>query len=228
MRMIASFEKTERVRHIGHLDLLRFMQRALRRSGLPVRYSQGFNPHIILSFASPLPVGVSGRMELMDIGLAEDIDEAAFMEALRPALPESLPLSGVRAVDDKHPALMAQLTSAAYTIEVRDVDAGSAMVNAIPQLLARDEIIALRKTKSGEKPCDIRPMIHALSMAEPSDGAVNLVCRTSLMERATLKPGLLIETLATEAKLDGPPDIRLCRTMLFGEKEGTPVPLMEL
>lgn len=82
MRMIVAFEKTERVRHIGHLDMQRAMQRALRRSGLPVRYSQGFNPHAVLSFASPLPVGVGGAEELMDVALESDVGEAAFAEAL--------------------------------------------------------------------------------------------------------------------------------------------------
>ena len=54
MKMIVVFEKKERLRLIGHLDLMRAMQRALRRSDLPLRYSQGFNPHILLNFAAPL------------------------------------------------------------------------------------------------------------------------------------------------------------------------------
>ena len=60
MRMMVVFEKGETLRYIGHLDLMRAMQRALRRSGLPIRYSNGFNPHIRLSFAAPLSVGVVG------------------------------------------------------------------------------------------------------------------------------------------------------------------------
>ena len=65
MRMIVAFEKTEQVRHVGHLDLQRAVNRALRRSGLPIRYSNGFNTHALLSFASPQPLGVSGEEELL-------------------------------------------------------------------------------------------------------------------------------------------------------------------
>ena len=64
MKMIVVFEKTPRLRHIGHLDLMRAMQRALRRSDLPLKYSQGFNPHILLTFASPLSVGFSGEVSI--------------------------------------------------------------------------------------------------------------------------------------------------------------------
>ena len=57
MKMLVVFEKTPRLRHIGHLDLMRAIQRSLRRSGLPIRYSQGFNPHMLMSFAAPLALG---------------------------------------------------------------------------------------------------------------------------------------------------------------------------
>ena len=66
MKMIVVFEKTPRLRMIGHLDLMRAMQRALRRSDLPLRYSQGFNPHILLSFAAPLSLGMAGKREVME------------------------------------------------------------------------------------------------------------------------------------------------------------------
>ena len=67
MRMMVVFEKGEALRYIGHLDLMRTVQRALRRSELPVKYSNGFNPHIRLSFAAPLSVGVIGLRELMEV-----------------------------------------------------------------------------------------------------------------------------------------------------------------
>ena len=86
MKMIVVFEKAPRLRHIGHLDLMRAMQRALRRSGLPLRYSQGFNPHILLTFAAPLSVGMPGRREIMEVPLAEDMTGEAFLSRLSPAL----------------------------------------------------------------------------------------------------------------------------------------------
>lgn len=224
MRMIVAFEKTARVRHLGHLDLMRFMQRALRRSGLPIRYSQGFNPHVLLSFASPLPVGVSGQEELMDVPLATEMAEEAFYDTMAAALPNSLPLVRVRAVDDKHPKLMAMLQTAAYDVRIADGEALKGLTGAMAPLLARDEIMAIRKTKSGEKLTDIRPMIHELRPLDTQDG---LYIRVSLTELQTLKPELLLKTLAEQAGI-AQPDCRLERLRLYGEADGRPVPLMEL
>lgn len=226
MRMIVAFEKTEQVRHAGHLDLLRFMQRALRRSGLPIKYSQGFNPHVILSFASPLSVGMSGAQELMDVGLEQPVAKDVFADQLRAALPDSLPLIAVRAVEDKHPALMAQLCTAEYRATMAQNDDTMKILAAIEPLLAREEIIALRKTKSGEKPCDIRPMIHLLE-GSADDGTITLHFRTSLMERETLKPDLLMRTLAEQASVEQP-TVRFRRLCLYGERDRLPVPLLEL
>lgn len=247
MRMIVAFEKTAQVRHIGHLDMQRAMQRALRRSALPIRYSQGFNPHALLSFASPLPVGVSGAEELFEVGVEDAATEALFALSLPRALPASLPLVGARLVEDGHPKLMAVLKTASYTARFDADDAARAMAAAIPALLARGEIIAIRKSKSGEKPCDIRPMIFELSASEASscyerqnpdaknapmlargeDGEIALRFRVSLTERETLKPDLLLRTLAGQAGVELPA-YRLCRERLFGEKDGQAVPLMEL
>ena len=112
MRMLAVFCKGERLRHIGHLDLMRAMQRALRRSELPVSYSKGFNPHILLTFASALSTGAWGKREIMDVTLERDISPETFMEAMNAALPEDLRVLSARAINDRHPALMAMVTAA--------------------------------------------------------------------------------------------------------------------
>ena len=105
MRMMVVFEKSYPVRHIGHLDLMRTMQRALRRSGLPVRYSQGFNPHIKLSFASPLSVGIVGEREIMDV---PDGGRSTTPTCLWPRLNRAMPEQAERgpsprAIDDQFP-----------------------------------------------------------------------------------------------------------------------------
>ena len=230
LRMIIAFAKTERVRHIGHLDLMRAMQRALRRSGLPIRYSQGFNPHMALSFASPLPVGMSGEEELMDAALEMEVPEAEFADKLAPAMPDSLPLLRCRAVADAHPKLMAALQTASYTAVLPEDRPALAMEAVIPALLERASIQAIRRTKSGEKPCDIRPMIHDLR-AETREGAVAFAFRLSLTERDTLKPTLLMETLASQAGVPWKAvqgDARFHRACLYGEKDRLPVPLFYL
>lgn len=226
VRMIASFEKTDQVRYVGHLDLMRTMQRALRRSGLPIRYSQGFNPHVLLAFASPLPVGVSGKEELMEIGVEDGIDAQTFALRLATAMPDSLPLLQVRAVDDRHPKLMAALTAAGYETLLPDTEASHAITYAIDSFLARSEIIALRKTKKSEGFSNIRPMLYELSRF-PCEKGIGLTFRVALTEKETLKPSLLLSALAEHAGVSLP-GTRICRMRLFGEKNGAAIPLMQL
>ena len=104
--MMVVFEKGKTLRYIGHLDLMRAMQRALRRSGLPIRYSNGFNPHIRLSFAAPLSVGVVGLRELMEVPLEDGVTEQGFQDGMNAVLPDCLRIRQCRALEDSFPALM--------------------------------------------------------------------------------------------------------------------------
>lgn len=210
MRMIGIFEKSPRLRHIGHLDIQRAVQRALRRSGLPVAYSKGFNPHILVTFASALATGASGDREIMDVTMESQVSEEEFLTAMNRAMPADMQLSAARALDDKHPALMAILTAAAYRITIRDEAAAKRMINAIPAFLAREEIMAVRKTKTGMKDTNIKPLIYALT------GEGNILNATlALTERETCKPSMLTEALSRFTG-DETPEILVHRTGLFG------------
>ena len=220
MKMIVVFEKAPRLRHIGHLDLMRAMQRALRRSGLPLCYSQGFNPHILLSFAAPLSVGMPGRREVMEVPIAEEMTAEAFLSKLRAALPPDLPCLSARPVDDRHPAPMAQLAAAMYEAKLETVPAG--LGDAVARYLSQSEIPAVRKTKTGLKPCDLRPMIYALSLTGDT-----LRFTLALCEKATCKPDLLLESLFSFAGLPRPRALTT-RTQLLGEQDGAFAPLEAL
>ncbi|MBR1585966.1 MAG: TIGR03936 family radical SAM-associated protein [Clostridia bacterium] len=220
MKMIVVFEKAPRLRHIGHLDLMRAMQRALRRSGLPLRYSQGFNPHILLTFAAPLSVGMPGKREIMEVPLEGEVQVEEFMAKLSAALPPDLPLISARPVDDRHPAPMAQLAAAVYEAVLTNVPAG--LDAAIGRFLAQTEINVMRKTKSGMKPSDIRPMIYDLRLTGDT-----LHMALALSEKATCKPDLLLQSLFDFAGLDRPPML-ITRLQLLGEEDGVLKPLENL
>ena len=221
MRAIYRFGKARRLMCMSHLDLQRFMQMALRRTQLPVAYSQGFNPHPLLSFASALAMGWTSECELMDIKMDKPIDEAFAFEQMRAALPPDLPLHAVRLVDDRHPALMARLNMADYRVSIagEGVDEVAA---ALPGYLAEREVIALRKTKSGEKPTDIRPMSVFVESHRTEIGH-DFSMRLMLTERATLKPDLLLRVLSERAGVE-PPAARIHRTaLLAADAQGRPV-----
>lgn len=222
MRIIYRFGKLGRLRYISHLDLQRFMMRALRRTDLPVSYSQGFNPHPQMSFASALAMGWASTAELMDIRLTESVDPEHALEQMRSALPPEMPVYSCRLVEDKHPALMANLVMADYRIELKGVDAEK-ILGAVGGYLAEETVTGVRKTKSGEKEVNIRPQTVALSAQE---GA--LYARLMLTPEDTLKPDTLVDALASRS---GAADYEcsICRTALLTRREnGEIIDLMEL
>ena len=116
--MMAAFEKGEKLRFIGHLDLMRTMQRALRRSHLPIKYSNGFNPHIRLSFAAPLSVGVAGRREMMEVPVEDGTSPAEFIQKLNACLPPDLQIVSAKPVSDEFPTLMSLMAGSEYSVRL--------------------------------------------------------------------------------------------------------------
>ena len=224
MRMLAVFEKGERIRHIGHLDIQRSVQRGLRRSGLPVAYSNGYNPHILVTFASALSTGACGTREIMDVTMAEEVSEEEFLQRMNRAMPPEMQLSEARAVDQKHPALMASLRAARYDLMIRDCDQAERLIAAIPTMMSRKTIPAMRKTKTSLMECDIKPLIYELS-GEGQHIHTMLV----LNEKEACKPGMLTEALSHEAGIESEVRMLIIRTGLFGMNEaGELIPLERL
>ena len=222
MRAMIRFGKQPRLRFISHLDLQRFFQRALNRTGLPIAWTQGFNPHPILSFGSALALGWTSEYEILDVKLSAPMGRKRTEDAMRGALPVDLPVLEVRMVDDRHPAPMAMVRASDYEITLSG-ETAAATLDAAEEFLRRESVMAMRKTKSGEREVDIRPMALLLER----EGDV-LSARLMLTEKDTLKPDLLVRALAEIAGAEVP-EMRIHRRCLLGEDEsGALRPLMEL
>lgn len=218
MRMMVVFEKGEALRHIGHLDLMRTMQRALRRSNLPIKYSGGFNPHIRLSFAAPLSVGVIGLRELMEVPLEDGVTEPVFMQAMNAVLPACLRIRACRAVEDDFPALMSLVAGADYRIDFPKEGEGERAAACFEAFMALDQYVVSRRTKSGEHPCDIRPFVLSGSLSETPDG-YTISLRTLATPAGMLKPALWLECLREFAEC-GPFAHRIYRECILARTEG--------
>ncbi|MDR2515136.1 MAG: TIGR03936 family radical SAM-associated protein [Christensenellaceae bacterium] len=164
--MIAEFHKRDRARWISHLDLQRAMQRALRRAKLPVGYSQGFNPHVNLSFASALSLGLESLCEILDVELSAPAEPEAFMAALNAVLPAGLKILRARLVEDAAPAPMALMRFAEYQAFVLQ----SGLTGAASTLMASETVLAQKQSKKGTRQVDIRPMLFALEALEEAAG----------------------------------------------------------
>lgn len=214
MKMLFVFKKDQALRFIGHLDLQRTMQRALRRSGLPASYSQGFNPHIILSFAAPLAVGITGEREVAEIPLEKPVTEEQFLEKMKGALPPGLTALAAVTLPDDAPAAMARVFAAQYALAPKpgEDEGFQSLVEALPAFLARESIPFIRKGKSGEREDDLRPGIFNLLYKNGE-----LHATLSLNPKLTAKPDQLLLSLSETAGVT-PPGCDIRRLQLLDSR----------
>lgn len=185
------FSKSGRAIYISHLDLMRAMTRAFSRSGLPVWYTQGFHPHLYLTFALPLSLGTTGLCESMDVRLLEEVANDEIVARLNAALPE-----GLHAVAAGDPVMEPkEIMWADYHVHLRCVpDEGA---QAMARFAALEEIPMQKRGKKGVKTVDIKPMLQVLSVESQSDGLLlTLRCRAGV--ETNLNPTLALDALAEQ------------------------------
>lgn len=211
MRMLAEFEKRDRMVWFSHLDLQRAMQRALRRSGAPVAYSQGFNPHAELAFASALAVGSESLCELMDIKLAGSILPEEFVRAMNATLPRGLQIRRARLVGDGFPSANSAMRQAVYKALVKDVD----LTEPVRQFLAAPSCFVEKLSKGKTRQLDIRPMVASLETEKQGADSMLTLC-VVCTNADNLRPELLLQALCPDAFA------QICRVRLLAQK-GVPI-----
>ena len=164
------FTKTGTVRFIGHLDLMRFFQKAIRRAGLKVAYSQGYSPHQLMSFASPLGVGATTDGDYIDVEFEPDSEEPKIlMERLNACLTDEVYITSIERMPEGFKNSMSMLESSAYMVTAKTPEAFPEKYRErFEEFLKQDHIIIIKKTKKSEKEIDLKPAIslHAYELDE--------------------------------------------------------------
>lgn len=195
------FEKGESVRWLGHLDILRTFERAIRRAGLPIAFSNGFNPRERLGFASALSTGITGEAERASLELTDAQPADSVAARLNETLPPGLRIGECREITDSEAkALLNAYTVADYAVICRSTaDATEAEAQAaIEQLLAQPRISIVREREGRTKVVDIRPNLHSLSLRPRSlaNERLTLDMRVSQGSDGTARPQEVAGTLS--------------------------------
>lgn len=210
MRIRITFSKQGALRYTGHLDLHKLWERAARRAGLPLAYSQGFHPSPKIQLASALPLGFSSRAEAMDMWLASDVELSSLRASLQAVLPPGIQILDLRQVDDRAPALQTQLIAAEYEAVIPDEHASS-LTSRVAALLEAESLPRERRGKT----YDLRALIESLAIvtAPPSEKerqGARVHMRLTAREGATGRPEEVLSALGI------PPDeCRVERTRLI-------------
>jgi radical SAM-linked protein len=206
MRVRITFTKQGALRYTGHLDLHRLWERAMRRAGLPLAYSQGFHPQPKISLAAALPLGFSSRGEVLDVRLSGESPIEEISSRLKDNLPPDVQIVKIERVDEAAPALQTQVLSAAYNVELTEPVSPSELTRRVEELMNTESLPRERRGK----PYDLRPLIEMLSVITEADGKVWMKMTLAAREGATGRPEEVLSALQIE-----PESARVERTRLI-------------
>ena len=187
------FEKQGQMKFIGHLDMVRYFQKVMRRANVDICYSEGFSPHQKMSFAAPLSVGVISKGEYFDIEVNSSLSSKEMIKNINAQNVEGVKVVSYKELPEGAKNAMSIVAGADYFVYT-----DLFTEEQVNDFYAQDEINILKKTKKSEKIVDIKPMIHEMKFNE--DG---IFMKVSQGSAANLKPDLVMSALEqfTGAKL---------------------------
>lgn len=214
------------MKFVSHLDMAKTLERTFRRVQVPIKFSQGFNPHPKMAFAAPLSVGVSSDYEIIDIEISEDFNLNGFVKDQKQHLPEGIEIVRAKFIEQSK-SLMSMLTAASYLVRVKTSSEVpfSVVESSLATFLANDAITYEKIKGEGRKQTtqvvDIRPHILDLIAIDSDEDDILLKMKLTSGSVFNLKPETVVQCLKDALEL---PiiieDTRVHRLMLFGTKEG--------
>lgn len=228
MKIRVKFSKTGALRFIGHLDVMRYFQKAIRRAGIAIRYTEGYSPHQVMSFAAPLGLGDTSECEYMDIDAEGVISGAEMKDRLNAVMAEGIEVLSCRRLPEGCQNAMAAMAAADYRLSFRpgyEPEDPDRFFAGLEAFVGRETILVVKKTKKSAKEIDIRPLIDAFAVR-----GSEVFCRVSAGSVDHLKPELILEAYCEERGISlSPFALAVHRVELYARKaDGSLIALEEL
>ncbi len=208
-RISFKFSRSKPMVYLSHLDLMRLFIRALRRSKLPLAYSEGFNPHPRLNFALPLPLGVTASSEPGEVSFTENVPPEKFLQSMDKQLPDGLQLIDAKELDQGVPSLAALVSAALYHAVLKSAASCESetetLQDALKKLLEKEEILAPRAAKKKNKAVkyiNVRPFIIGAELENSTGGPAVLKLFLKAGSQGGISPVFLLEQLALEVNCE--------------------------
>ena len=199
MKIRIKFRKTGIMKFIGHMDVMRYFQKAIRRADVEICYSGGFSPHQIMSFAAPLGVGITSNGEYVDIEVHSTGTTAEMLERLNAVMAEGFEIAEYKLLPDTATNAMSSVAAADYTLTFRpgyepEEESAEEWFKKLTAFFDQPQVMVLKKTKKGEKEMDLKPLIYDLGVIAGNDAAqAQLFMKISTGSASNIKPELLLD-----------------------------------
>lgn len=221
------YTKTDYMKYLGHLEMVRFFERAFKRLKLPLKFSEGFNPRAKLTFGGPLSVGVSSLYEVMEVELTDPIDCDQMVKAFNQQAPLGIKLLACR-LTDKGQSLMSGLSLSVYRLELSK-SPGEKLTNLHERYQTSDQLL-LRKQNKKRKwvDKDLKPYIKGLDLIETTDDKETYTLSLQVTPTGTAKPTDIVALLLQDQEDYDPDALSVTRTGLFADGPEGYIPLLML
>ncbi len=213
MKVRIKFSKYGSVKFIGHLDVMRYFQKAIRRAGIDIAYSEGYSPHQVMSFAAPLSVGHTSDGEYFDIELKSFDGEIETKNRLQAVMVDGIDILSVMQLPETEGNAMASVTAAAYQVAFRsDVELPDNWDAKLLDFYGQAAIPVVKQTKRGEKEIDLKESIYELKVIEIAEDirmsnrqykGIYLLLNAS--SGGNIKPSFVLETFFNSIGYELPP-----------------------
>ena len=201
MRVRIKFSKHGVVKFIGHLDIMRYFQKAIRRAGIDVTYTTGFSPHQVMSFAAPLGVGHYSNGEYLDIEVNSHNGRQDMIDRLNGAMVPGIVIKNIVALGDNAGNAMASVAAAGYTLEWKEgYEVPSNLEEAVSKFFGQESIMVTKQTKKSTLELDLKPGIYEIKASENS-----IYMLVDASSSGNIKPTLLLEAFYDFAGMEFDP-----------------------
>jgi len=199
-RLRLRFSKGARLKYISHLDLIRLWHRAFRRAGLELAYSEGFNPHPRIHIAAPLPLGVTGESELMDVVFAKEYMPQSVGLSVNAQLPPGIKIEQVMQVALTVSSLQGQVRRAIYRVEIPENDASRQKIESlIAVLLSRESLPWAIQREEKVRNIDLRKQISDIWIEEITSCSILLGMDLQCDSNGSGRPEQVVKALGLSA-----------------------------
>ena len=204
-RYVIKFSKNGYVKYTSHLDLLRIFKRAFKKTGLGLRYSQGFNPHPKMGFAQPLSLGYAGKNELIEFEINEPASEESILEKMQCEMPDGIDLIECKSLGPDVKSLASIADSALYKIWIPTEKDEVELKSKLADYIAQEKIIAMKRQKKTKKlqEMDIKHMIRSCEISKLGEFAM-IEALLDCGSKSNCSPELVISTFCEFAGIDTP------------------------
>ncbi|MEN6634919.1 MAG: TIGR03936 family radical SAM-associated protein, partial [Clostridiaceae bacterium] len=219
MKLIAAYQKGNEIAMISHLDIQRTLQRAFRRAGIPLLYSNGFNPHPQFSFATAAATGMSSSCEWFEVQLSEEMSPEEFVRRANEVMPQGMCVSNAFTAPENYGSLSAKLRAAQYRIDLQfETPADHETLAQTLEAMLTGEIIIQKRTKGGIRPVDMRPYILRVSVGQVEGEHAALLVLGKLQADGGLRVDAFIDALLE--RLDAHAAYEIHRTNMYFAEDG--------